>query len=68
MGESSADVETGNEEEAEEESLDPEIPTNEKNPKNIMIKAQQEREDCGHVFYRHWCAMMMDLVTVTHTR
>ena len=59
MGESRADVETGNdEEEAEEESLDPEIPTHEKNPKNLMIKAQQEREDGGHVFYRYWCAVL----------
>ena len=55
VGESRADVETGNDE--EEESLESEIPTVETNPKNLMRKAQQEREDCGHAVYRNWCAV-----------
>ena len=54
--ESRADVEIGNEEEAEE-SLEAEIPTVETNPKNLMRKAQQEREDCGHAVYRNWYAV-----------
>ena len=55
VGESRADVETGNEE--GEESLESGIPTVEKNPKNLMRKAQQEREDCGHAVCRNWCAV-----------
>ena len=55
MGESRAGVETGHEE--EDESLDSEIPAVESNPKNLMRKAQQEREDCGHAVYRNWCAV-----------
>ena len=55
MGESRADVETRHEE--EDESLESEIPAVESNPKNLMRKAQQEREDCGHAVYRNWCAV-----------
>ena len=52
--ESRADVEIGNE---EEESSESEVPTVETNLKNLMRKAQQEREDCGHAVYRNWCAV-----------
>ena len=60
--ESRADVETGSEEEEEEEeeSLELEIPTVETNPKNLMRKEQQEREDCGHAVYRNWCAACVE--------
>ena len=50
VGESRADVE-------EEISLEPEIHTVETNPKNPIRRAEQEREDCGHVVYRNWCAV-----------
>ena len=54
VGEPRVDVEIGYE---EEEDLESEIPTVETNPKDPMRKAQQEREDCGHAVYRHWCAV-----------
>ena len=51
VGESRADVVIGNE---EEESLESELSTVETNPKNLMRKAQQEREECGHAVDRNW--------------
>ena len=57
MGESRADVETGNE---EEESRVAEIPTVEMNPKNPMSRAEQEHEDCGHAVYRNWRAACVE--------
>ena len=61
MEESRADVEAGSEEEEEEDkSLEPEIPTVETNPKNLMRKEQQEREDCGHAVYRNWCVACVE--------
>ena len=55
MGESRADVETGNEE--EEESSERGIPTVETNPKDLKRRAEPEREDRGHAVYRNWCAI-----------
>ena len=50
MGESLTDVE-------EEKSLEPEVHFVEKNLKNLMRKAEPEREDCGHAIYGNWCAV-----------
>ena len=57
VGESRADVETGNE---EEESLEAETPTVEMNPKNPMIREEQEHEDYGHAVCRSWCAACVE--------
>ena len=58
MGESRADVETGNEE--QEESLEAEIPTVEMNQKNPTIREKQEHEDSEHAVYRSWCAACVE--------
>ena len=50
MGGSLTDVEE------EEISLKPGIPTFETRPKKPIRRAEQEREDCGHVVYRNWNA------------
>ena len=57
MGESRADVEIGNEE--EKEPLESEVPTVETNPKCLMRRGQQEREDCVHAVCRSWCAVFV---------
>ena len=55
VGESRAGVEMGNEE--EEEASESEIPAVGTNPKNLMMKAPQEREDCGHAVHKNWCVV-----------
>ena len=62
VGESCVNVETGfeEEEEEEEESLESEIPTVGTNLKNPMSRSEQERQDCGHVVYRNWCAACVE--------
>ena len=54
VGESRADVEMGNEEDAE--PLEAEIPRVRMNPKNPTRRENQEHEDSGHAVYRSWCA------------
>ena len=59
VGESRADVETGNEEE-EEESLETEIPAVGMNLKNPTSREKQEYEDSGHAVYKSWCAACVE--------
>ena len=54
VGESRADVEMGNEEDAE--PVEAEIPRVRMNPKNPTRREKQEHEDSGHALHRSWCA------------
>ena len=56
MVDSRADVQTGN----EERILRSKSPTVEMNPTNPMSRAEQEREGCGRVVYRNWCAACVE--------
>ena len=41
----------------EEDSLEPDIPTVETNPKNPMWRVEQERGDCGQAVCRNRCSV-----------
>ena len=58
VGESRADVETGNDE--DEEPLEAGIPRVRMNLKNPTSREKQEHEDCGHAVFRTWCAACVE--------
>ena len=58
VGETRADVEMGNEEDAD--PWEAQIPKVRMNPRNPTSREKQEHEDSGHAVYRSWCAACVE--------